>query len=275
MLTPLRVLLIDDSADDAFAVVRELQRGGFRVAFERVETAEAMVKALKTQCWDVIISDHTIPRFGGEAVLALYQRSEVDIPFILVSRSVGEEQAVEMLKAGAHDFILESNLGRLVPAVQRELRAAVEKRIRKETEAATSFLAFIVQSCDDAIIGKTLDGTVVSWNTGAEKLYGYAAGEMIGQSVTRLFPRYRPEELSEIMDVIIKGEKITCLETIRMRKDGSPVQVSITVSPVRDAEGRIIGASTVARDITRRKEEETERLVLIQELTAALARQQP
>ena len=165
-----------------------------------------------------------------------------------------------MMKAGAHDYVMKSNLARLVPAVKRELRAAQERRDRRQAEAIATYLASIVQSCDDAIIGKTLDGIVVSWNAGAERLYGYTADEMIGRSISVLIPSYRPEELPGIFETIKRGEGVDGLETVRIRKDGTPVEVSLTISPIRDATGRVVGASTVARDITRRKQEENERL---------------
>jgi len=275
MSNPLRVLIVEDSIEDTFFIVRELQRGGFNVSFERVETYQTMQKALTSQTWDVIISDYALPQFGGPAALALYQECGLDIPFVIVSGAIGEDRAVEMVKAGAHDYVMKDNLSRLVPSVQNELRASQERQIRRQTEAATAYLASIVQSCEDAIVGKTLDGTIVSWNAGAEKLYGYSAIEMIGRSVSVLFPRYRPNEFDEIMAKVRNGEQVNQLETVRTRKNGQPVEVSLTISPIRDVEGKVIGASTVARDITQRKLEEGERLALIQELTAALTHVRP
>jgi len=275
MSKPLRVLIVEDSVDDTFFIVRELQRGGYNVAFERVETHAAMQAAMETQTWDLVISDYSMPLFGGVQALALYKEMDVDAPFIVVSGMMGEDLAVEMLKSGAHDYVMKDSLFRLVPAVERELRLAQERRIRHQTEASTAYLASIVQSCDDAIVGKTLDGTVISWNAGAEKLYGYSAVEMIGQSVSVLFPHYRPDEFSEIMEKVKDGQQVQRLETVRIRKDGTPVEVSLTISPIKDANGQVIGASTVARDITERKREENERLALIQELTAALSHARP
>jgi PAS domain S-box-containing protein len=275
MPNPLRVLIIEDSVDDTFFIVRELQRGGYNVDFERVETPAGMQSALKSRAWDLIISDFSMPLFGGAAALALYQQSRQDVPFILVSGTMGEDIAVEMLKAGAHHYVMKDNLPKLVPAVSRELLASEQRRICREIEAAQAYLASIVSSCNDAIIGKTLQGIVVSWNPGAEKLYGYTAEEMIGQSISLLVPQYRPEELTEAMDHIRNGEQIQQLETVRLRKGGTPVEVSVVVSPIKDGTGRIIGASSVSRDISLRKQEENERLALIQELTAALSHARP
>ena len=268
----LRVLIVEDSVNDTFFIVRELQRGGYQVEFERVETPAAMQAALAAGGWDLVISDYLMPQFGGAAALALYKQSGSDIPFIIVSGAMGEEIAVEMMKSGAHNYVSKDHLSRLVPVVIQELRAAQDRRIRRQTEATADFLASLVESCNDAIIGETLDGVVVSWNAGAERLYGYTTAEMVGQSLLRLVPPYRPQELPELMERIRKGEHVERYETVRLRKDGKPVEISLTLSPVKDANGQTIGASAVARDITQRRQEENEKLALIQDLTAALAR---
>ncbi len=267
----LRVLIVEDSPEDAFLLVRELLGGGFEVTSERVASVAAMQAALEAQPWDLIISDYSIPGFGGPAALALYQQKDLDIPFIMVSGLVGEHLAVEMLKAGAHNYVMKNQLGRLVPAVRQELRAAQERRVRKQAEATAAYIASMVESCDHAIIGTTLDGTVVSWNSGADHLFGYTAAEIVGHSGAVLVPAYRPENLSDILQRIGEGGPVESCETALLRKDGRPVHVLLAVSAIKEANGRVIGASLVAHDITRRKMEEDERLALIQDLTAALA----
>jgi two-component system, cell cycle sensor histidine kinase and response regulator CckA len=271
MDVPLRLLIVEDSVEDTFLIVRRLQQGGFTVTFERVETATGLRDTLRAQAWDLVISDFSMPGFTGDAALAVFQQAGLDIPFIVVSGAIGEEVAVQLLKAGAHEFVKKDNLVRLVPAVRQELAAAAERRKRLQAQALSEYLASIVESCEDAIIGKTVDGTIVSWNSGAEHLYGYTALEMIGQSVSRLIPPYRPDELPEVVEKLKRGESVEDLETVRIRKDGVPIEVSITISPVRGPDGVIMGASSVARDISRRKKEENERLMLIRDLTTALS----
>src|SRR5207247_240337 len=117
-------------------------------------------------------------------------------------------------------------------------------------------LAAIVESSDDAIISKTLMGIIVSWNRGAERLYGYAADEVIGRPIAILVPPDRPDELPKLLGRLRLGERIAQYETVRRRKDGQEIYVSLTISPVMDVSGSIIGASTVARDITARKRAE-------------------
>jgi PAS domain S-box-containing protein len=119
-----------------------------------------------------------------------------------------------------------------------------------------SRMSSIVESSDDAIIGKTLDGVIVSWNPAAERMYGYSAPEVIGKPLSILVPPDRPDELVHILERIRRGERVDHWETLRMRKDGSRIHVSVTVSPIKDATGEITGASTIARDITERKRAE-------------------
>ena len=120
-------------------------------------------------------------------------------------------------------------------------------------EEAHSQLAAIVESSDDAIIGKTLDGIITSWNLGAERIYGYTSKEIVGRSVSVLAPQDRPDEALQILKKIKHGDRINNYETVRLRKDGKQIDVSWTISPIMDAGGKIIGASTIARDITEQK----------------------
>jgi PAS domain S-box-containing protein len=119
-----------------------------------------------------------------------------------------------------------------------------------------------VTSSEDAIVGKTLDGIVMSWNEAAERMFGYSASEMIGQSIRRVIPTNRQGEEDMILGRVTRGERVNPYDTVRNTKDGQTVDVSVTVSPVRDAEGRIIGASKIARDVTERKAHEERRLLV-------------
>lgn len=124
---------------------------------------------------------------------------------------------------------------------------------RKQAEEAVARLAAIVESSDDAIVGKDLEGIVTSWNAGAEKAFGYTAFEMIGHSITRLIPPGRLDEEARILDQIKRGQSVRHFETVRVRKDGSSVHISVAVSAIRDRSGKIVGAAKVARDSTERR----------------------
>ena len=139
-------------------------------------------------------------------------------------------------------------------------------------EEKLSFLASIVESSDDAIIGKTLDGTILSWNPGAQRIYGYSADEVTGKPISILVPPDRPDEIPQLLERISKGLRVEHFETVRMKKDGRRIDISLTISPIKDATGRIIGASTIARDITERKRMEKE---LRQQMERTIREPQP
>lgn len=131
---PLKILIIEDSEDDVVLLLRELKLGGYEPLHTRVETVEDMEAAMAERQWDVIISDFVMPQFSGLAALDLLKQSGLDIPFIVVSGKIGEDIAVEAMKAGAHDYILKGNLARLVPAVERELREAETRASKRAAE---------------------------------------------------------------------------------------------------------------------------------------------
>jgi PAS domain S-box-containing protein len=142
--------------------------------------------------------------------------------------------------------------GRLIGAVNM----LIDISERKDADDARAYLAAIIDSSDDAIVSKTLEGIVTSWNKAAETIFGYTAEEMIGQPITRLFPPDRLEEENLILSRIKRGERVDHFETIRRRKDGRDIGISVTISPVRDGSGRIVGVSKIARDVTDQKRAE-------------------
>jgi PAS domain S-box-containing protein len=159
----------------------------------------------------------------------------------------------------AHALIVADN-ARLLHESEAELSES------RRSEVAAQRLAAIVESSDDAIVAKNLDGIIRSWNAGAERLFGYTAEEAIGKPITMLIPEERLDEETTILARIRAGERVDHYETVRRRKDGSPIEISLTVSPVRDAAGRIIGASKIARDITERRRAERQQKLLLQEM---------
>jgi PAS domain S-box-containing protein len=152
---------------------------------------------------------------------------------------------------------------RLLDVLARQAADLIE---RKQTELTDQRLAAIVDSSHDAIVSKDLNGLITTWNRGAERLFGYAASEMIGRSITTLIPPDRHHEEVRILTRIRRGERVDPYETVRKRRDGSPVDVSISVSPLRNSAGEVIGASKIARDITARKRAEEQQRKLHAEL---------
>jgi len=132
----LRLLLIEDSEDDALLLLRALRKGGYDMIVERVDTPEGVRGALDRHQWDLVISDYVIPGFGGLEALKLVQEKGLDVPFIIVSGQIGEDAAVAAMKAGAHDYVMKDSLVRLVPAIGRELQEAEVRRARRQAREA-------------------------------------------------------------------------------------------------------------------------------------------
>lgn len=161
---------------------------------------------------------------------------------LMALRADGSEFPVEISLSP-----LETETGTLVSAAVRDVTS------RKRAEDQLRRLAAIVESSDDAILVTKLDGTIIEWNTGAERIYGYAAAEVIGRPVSILSADDRRDESVDVLERIARGERVEHLETVRKGRDGNPIEVSIKVSAARDARGRIVGASSVARDISEAK----------------------
>jgi signal transduction histidine kinase len=140
MVDRLRVLIVEDSEQDSLLLVRELRRGGYQLVVERVETAAAMKAALERQAWDIVLSDYAMPSFSAPGALSLLKESRLDVPFIIVSGTIGEETAVEAMRSGAQDFMIKGHVARLLPAIEREVREAelrrerIAERLRTEAE---------------------------------------------------------------------------------------------------------------------------------------------
>jgi two-component system cell cycle sensor histidine kinase/response regulator CckA len=273
----LRLLIAEDSANDAILLLAELEREGYAPQHHRVETKRDFLKALQDHSWDAVIADYSLPHFSGPEALKLLRQQELDLPFILVSGVIGEETAVAMMKAGADDYILKGNLARLAPALEREIEAAQDRRRHRRAMGAMQYLAAIVDSSEDAIYGKNLDSLIVSWNPAAERLFGYSAEEIIGRSTLTLFPQNRRDEMLDILASIRRGQTVGIRETERLHKSGRVIPVWATVSPIMNVAGEIIGASSIVRDISQLKQVEhdlqmalADRENLVDELQEAL-----
>jgi diguanylate cyclase (GGDEF)-like protein/PAS domain S-box-containing protein len=379
MSDPLRVLILEDRPDDALLVAEHLRRAGLAIVWERVDTQAEFAAKLRTGL-DLIIADFTLPQFSAPRALAMLKAADLDIPFIVVSGNIGEGAAVDVMRSGAHDYVFKGNLQRLKPAVEREVRAAAERKAaraaqadylrrlssifdsaldavvtmdangiitdwnpmaetifgwpkpeavgrsvaetiiplryrerhrlglgrfletgkgpvlntrtelealhrdghefpielsiaatpsahgflfsafarditqRRHAEEAVRRLAATVGASTDAIVSADLNGNIIAWNAGAEHMYGYAASEAIGQKLSLIVPDERAGELRAPLDRLYKGEYIDQLETVRRRKDGRLVEVSISLAPLTDEHGTVIATTGIARDMSSAKQ---------------------
>ena len=210
MGTPLRLLLVEDSDDDALLVVRELTRGGYEIAYERVWDAGSMRAALDRQSWDLVLSDHSMPQFSGRAALQVLRDSHPDVPFIFVSGTIGEDAAVEAMRLGAQDYLNKSNLRRLVPAIQRELREAEGRRERRRAETALreSEQRFekVFQSSPVGITISTLsEGRYLDVNAAFLRMIGRTRDEVVGHTAFEIDFWRDPADRTRIMERLRSG----------------------------------------------------------------------
>ena len=182
----LRVLVVEDSADDAELVVRLINKGGYSVYHERVDTAQQMKDALKNNLWDIIISDYKMPGFSGIKALEILKEYGLDIPFILVSGTIGEELAVELMRNGAKDYIMKDKLSRLVPAIEREIKdckiRANERKAQSELKESEKKYRELVENANSIIAKFDKNGRIISMNEFGLKLFGYKEQELIGKT---------------------------------------------------------------------------------------------
>ena len=188
MNATLRVLIVEDSEDDAQLLLRELVKGEWKVIHQRVDTAAAMKESLKLESWDVIISDFSLPQFSGLGALAVVQEARLDTPFILVSGAVGEETAVQAMKAGANDYLFKGKLARLAPAVRREIRDCEERRTARNTEkllevSEVRYRRLFESAHDGILILDAETAKVLDVNRFMVNLLGYPREHLLGKEL--------------------------------------------------------------------------------------------
>ena len=375
----LRVLILEDRPDDALLVAEHLRRAGLAFAWERVDTEAAFAAKLDAGL-DLILADYSLPQFNAPRALDMLKERDLDIPFIVVSGTVGEDAAVAVMRGGAHDYVFKGNLSRLRPVIEREVRAAAERRAAhvaqdeylrrlssifdtaldavitmdangiitdwnpmaetifgwpkseavgrlvantiipsryreahrlglarfletgkglvlntrteldglhrdghefpielsigatpsahgfvfsafarditqgRRAEEAVRRLGQTVAASTDAIISADLNGFIMSWNAGAERMYGYPASDTIGRKLSVIVPDDRAAELKAALDRVCKGESVEQLETVRRRKDGRLVEVSISLAPLTDEHGTVIATTGISRDMSTAKQ---------------------
>jgi len=249
----LRVLVVEDSEDDARLLVDHLRRAGYQVTSERVDTARAMTTALATREWDVVLTDYRMPQFNAQAALDVLRAAGRDIPCIIVSGTIGEDTAITCLKAGAHDFVLKDNLTRLVPAIERELRevevwrerAAAEQALRESEKRYRE----MVEGMPVGIYRTAPDGTLLDANSVCLEMFGLPAGKVPERF--NVLPLYAdPLERSRWRALADRGELIGGAELRVKRTDGSVIWLRDTGRAVRGPDGSVRYYEGVLEDIT-------------------------
>jgi PAS domain S-box-containing protein len=270
------ILAFDESGVMRFTAWRRLS-DRYRAA---VEGHSPWVRDTKDAS-QILVPDTTADRSLGalrDVVLSEGIRALAFIPLVHQHRLLGKfmvyydqphqfsDEELEVVRTVAHHVAFGLDRARAQATIEDLLereRAARHDAERLRGEEAPAYLAAIVDSSHDAIVAKTVDGVITAWNPGAERMFGWTAAEAVGRHVTLIIPEERRAEEDDVLARILRGERVDHFETVRVAKDGRRLDVSLTVSPVRDAAGRIIGASKVARDVTGRRHAEEERMRLL------------
>jgi PAS domain S-box-containing protein len=221
----LRLLLVEDSEDDAHLLVREMERAGYEIQWGRVDTVAGMRGALEREKWDVVVADYNMPHFSAPEALDLLKRVDLDLPFIVISGSIGDEVGVETMKAGAHDYLVKGNLRRLIPVVERELEQADQRRARRAAEEQYRLLFESNPQPMWVVDRETLRFLAV--NEAAIAHYGYSREEFLGMTIAEIRPAGDVPALLAAMPGVAEGlhEK----EVWRHRKKGGElIQVEVT-----------------------------------------------
>lgn len=283
-MEPVRILIVDDH-DRMRSRLGEMltAHAGWEVCGEARDGFEGVARARELRP-DVVLMDVSMPRMGGIEASRIIRQENPAARVVVISQNDEGVVAEHAKDARAHAYVTKANLWReLIPKLEKLIDAKEqgsegEKEsgesgpddtagvfledltlLQKLAEREGGHLAAIVNSSDDAIVSKNLDGIITSWNASAERLFGYSPEEAIGQSIFLIIPPERRAEELTILEKLKRGERVDHFETVRRRKDGSLVDLSLTISPVKDSKGRIIGASKTARDITERKVAEAEK----------------
>jgi two-component system sensor histidine kinase UhpB len=251
MGTKLSVLNIEDCQSDAELNLRLLQKAGYDVVFQRIETANELTKELSSGSWDMIISDYSMPRFTIHEALEIYRSQPIDIPFIAISGAIGEERAVELIKAGVHDYVLKDNMTRFIPVVERELREAHNRRelIKVNDALARSEEKFrsYVDNSPEGIFVADEDGRYIELNGAACRITGYSQEDLLNKHFSELLTEESMEDgLAQFNNVVKTGASRTDLQF--NHKNGS--KRWWTMESVKLSDKRFL---CFAQDITRRK----------------------
>ena len=289
-MSSIRFLIVDDHEATRRGLRSLLSsRADWQVCGEAEDGLEAVEKAIVLRP-DVVLMDISMPRMNGLDATRMIRRDLPESKVVIVSQNDPAIVRRQALGVNAAGCVSKSDLSREliltldklvqkrkpegtadsqnVPAVESDDQKKPPERTagnpesvrieRNQAERATGLLAAIVDSSDDAIISKNLDGIITSWNESARRIFGYTAKEAIGRHITLIIPAERWDEERTILERLKRGERVDHFETVRVRKDGRKLDISLTISPVKDDAGRVVGASKVARDVTDRKQIERE-----------------
>jgi two-component system cell cycle sensor histidine kinase/response regulator CckA len=252
----LGVLIVEDSADDFSLLLRELNKSNYEIDYLLVEDAVGFENAI-VQNWDVIISDYSLPTFTGFDALKTCVKKEIDTPFIIVSGTVGEDIAVQMMKTGAKDYIMKNSLTRLLPAIERELEDAQIRRERKQVsnalKASEEVYRTLFDQANEGLILMSPDGQFSKINQAFAQMHGYTLDELSKMNIQDL-DILKDKALQERAELLRRADagEVVRFEVDHYRKDGSIFSLSVTVSKINNGNNKLY--LSLHQDITERKQ---------------------
>jgi PAS domain S-box-containing protein len=258
----LRILIVEDSEDDALLLLHQIKKADYNIDYERVDTFDKMEIALHEKIWDIILSDYRMPHFNGLEALKLFKESGLDIPFIITSGAIGEEIAVEVMKAGAHDYIMKNNLQRLLPAIERELREsasrAERKRVEEELNRERTLLRIVIDNIPDPVYVKDIYGRKIMANRAEAKMSGKNNVEdILGRTDADLYSSEVATHSKEEEDEIFKtGNPIKNFEGKFVAPDATEHWIISNKILLKNDKGLPTGLLGISHDITERKQAE-------------------
>ncbi len=250
MGTPVHILLLEDAEDDEALVRRTLAKAGTTFVMDRVETRTALIQALDTMSYDIILSDYSMPGLSPHDALAILAERRLDIPVILVTGTIGENRAAAIMRAGAHDFILKDDLSRLVPAIERELREAEGRRQRRAIENEQRKLSRVVEQTADAVLVTDRNGRIEYVNPAVSEQTGYSASELLG-ATPAIFRSGAHDQAfyQKLWSTLLSDHEFRAVFTNR-RKSGECYFEAKTLTPFKDDTGTIAGFISTGRDVS-------------------------
>ncbi|WP_243372793.1 ATP-binding protein [Geotalea sp. SG265] len=271
MTRPVRILMVEDSEEDVLLLLRVLKAGGFQPAWQRVETAADMGRALAEQQWDLVISDYNMPQFDALAALEILHESGHDLPFIIVSGKIGEDLAIAAMKSGAHDYLMKDNLSRLVPAVDRELREAAERRkhrtAQEDIRRGKMQWEAVFDAVSDLILITDTEGKIIRCNRRVISYFSCTYTAILGRNIGKLF--YGDESITSRAFLFPHKFHAAAEEDVVF-----PLLTgwySVASYPMNMVENGPVGIVFIIRDITKRKRMEEEKRVIDRELLTLYA----
>ncbi len=253
MAKPIKVLIVEDTEDDAELILRELEHHDYEPVFDWVDTPEALNNSLDKHDWDIVLTDYAMPKFSGIDVIRLLKKKNLDIPLIIVSGAIGETVAIEAMKAGANDYIMKDNLARLVPAIEREINESAIRRQHKLAEEENHKLFRAIEQSPSSVLITDTNGNIEYVNPEFIKTTGYSHEEVIGENPRILKSgKQSPEVYKQLWDTITSGKEWRG-DFLNKKKNGELFWETLSISSVKNDKGSITHFVCVKLDDTERR----------------------